>query len=215
MKKDAGFTLIEIIVTLILLGIMGAIAGILIARGAQGYFMARETNVLSQKAQLAMDRMILEFEDISAIAAVSSTSVCYTLTYYDKATDTTLPDVYRCIGLVGSQIKIVDEALNGTTLPTATTGYVLVDNVSAFQLNFYSNTDAFTGTFTGNGTWTPPGSPVAYNIGDLAAIKITLTLNRTDSAGATYTCSTLYDVRRNGVYGRVGRDDMPINWNLE
>ena len=211
MKKDAGFTLIEIIVTLILLGIMGTILGIMISRGAQGYFMAKETNVLSQKAQLAMDRMILEFEDISAITAVSSTSICYTLTYYNTPTDSTI-DVYRCIGLVGSQIKIVDEVLNGTTLPTAATGSVLIDNVSAFQLNFYSITDAFTGTFTGNGTWAPPAD---FTIGSLASISIVLTLNRTDSAGATYKCSTLYDVRRNGVYGRVGRDDMPINWNLE
>ncbi len=199
MKKDAGFTLIEIIVTMVLLGIMGAIAGMLIAKAAQGYIAAKANNELSQKAQLALDRMILEFEDISAISTVSETdpdSICYTLRYYDVLTDLTT-DVPRCIGRVGNQIKIV----NGTVPPAAGTGSVLIDNVNAFQLDFYSLTDAF----TGSGTWLP-ANPIA----NLASIKLDLTLNRTDPAGGTYTCSTLYDVRRNG---RIGRDDMPINWN--
>jgi prepilin-type N-terminal cleavage/methylation domain-containing protein len=193
MKKDAGFTLIEIIVTLIVLGIMGAFAGMMIARGAQGYIMAKATNELAQKAQLALNRMILEFEDISAISSANSSSVCYTLRYYDVNTETT-NDINRCVGLDGSQIKI------GTTVAT---GSALVDNVNAFQLNFYSVTDAF----TGSGTWVP-ANPIA----NLASIKIVLTLNRTDVAGGTYTCSTLYDVRRNGI---IGRYDEPLNWNRE
>ncbi len=199
MKKEAGFTLIEIIVTLILLGIMGAIAGMLIAKGAQGYITAKATNELSQKTQLVLDRMILEFEDISAISAVSEVDpdyICYTLTYYDVPTDSTI-DVNRCIGRVGSQIKIV----NGAVPPNAGTGSVLIDNVNAFQLDFYSITDAF----TGGGTWVP-----ANSMANLASISINLSLDRTDPTGGTYTCSTLYDVRRNG---RIGRDDMPINWN--
>jgi len=198
MKKDAGFTLIEIIVTLVLLGIMAAIAGMLIAQGARGYITANENNKLSQKAQLALDRMILEFEDISAISAVtesSSSSICYTLTYYDVNTGGTT-DVSRCIGRVGNEIKIVD----GTAPPTAGTGSVIIDNVNAFQLDFYRFTDPFTGT----GTWAPT------NILNLASIRINLTLNITDVAGGTYTCSTLYNVRRNGI---IGRYDEPLNWN--
>jgi prepilin-type N-terminal cleavage/methylation domain-containing protein len=205
MKKDAGFTLIEIIITLVLLGIMGALAGMLIARGAQGYIMSKATNELSQKAQLALDRMILEFEDISAMSAVQEadpSSICYTSTYYNMPTNST-NDVYRCIGRVGSQIKIINELVNGTTLPTPATGSVLVDNVNAFQLDFYSIDDAF----TANGTWTLPAN---HSISDLASIKIDLTLNRTDLAGGTYTCSTVCNVRRNG---RIGRDDEPLNWN--
>jgi prepilin-type N-terminal cleavage/methylation domain-containing protein len=200
MKKDAGFTLIEIIVTMILLGIMGAIAGMMIAKAAQGYITANANNELTQKAQLALDRMILEFEDISAISALSEADpdyICYTLRYYDVITDLTT-DVPRCIGRVGSQIKIV----NGAVPPTAATGSVLIDNVNAFQLDFYSINDAF----TGGGTWV-----IANPIANLASIKIDLTLNRTDLTGGTYTCSTLYNVRRNG---RIGRDDEPLNWNL-
>jgi prepilin-type N-terminal cleavage/methylation domain-containing protein len=202
MKKDAGFTLIEIIVTLILLGIMGTLAGMLIAKGAQGYITAKATNELSQKAQLALDRMILEFEDISAISAANNASICYTLTYYDAVADSTT-DVPRCLGLVGNQIKIVD----GAVAPDAGTGSVLIDNVNAFQLNFYSITDAFTGA-AWSGTWTLAADPTIAN---LASISINLTLNRTDSTGGTYACFTLFNVRRNG---RVGRDDEPLNWNI-
>lgn len=202
MKKDAGFTLIEIIVTLILLGIMGTLAGMLIAKGAQGYITAKATNELSQKAQLALDRMILEFEDISAISAANNASICYTLTYYDAVADSTT-DVPRCLGLVGNQIKIVD----GAVAPDAGTGSVLIDNVNAFQLNFYSINDAFTGG-AWSGTWTLAADPTIAN---LASISINLTLNRTDSTGGTYACFTLFNVRRNG---RVGRDDEPLNWNI-
>ena len=200
MKKDAGFTLIEVIVTLTLMGIMAAILGLMIARGAQGYNAAKANNELSQKAQLALDRMILEFEDIYYISTVSessSSSICYSLRYYDVLTALTT-DVDRCIGRVGSQIKIVA----GTTPPAAGTGSVLIDNVNAFQLDFYSVTDAF----TGGGTWAPT------NISNLASIRIVLTLNKTDVAGGTYTCSTLYDVRRNGI---IGRYDEPRKWNRE
>ncbi len=171
MKKNAGFTMIEIIVTVILLGIMAAVGSILIAQGAKGYIRAKANDELSQKVQLALDRMILEFEDISAISAVSTTdpdSICYTITYYDVSSGNTT-DVSRCMGRVGSQIKI----LNGTALPTATTGSVMIDSVNAFQLNFYTMSDAF----TGNGTWAPT------NVSNLASIKITLTLNRTDVTG--------------------------------
>ncbi|MRR17861.1 MAG: type II secretion system protein [Deltaproteobacteria bacterium] len=199
MKKDAGFTLIEIIVTLVILGMMGAIAGMLIAQGAQGYVTAKANNALSHKTQLALDRMILEFEDISAISAITesdSSSICYTLRYYDGAADNTI-DVNRCIGRVGSQIKIVD----GATPPTAGTGSVLIDNVNVFRLDLYS----FADSFTGSGTWTP-----ADLISSLASIRADLILNRTDGSGGTLTFSTLFDVRRNG---KIGWGDMPLNWN--
>ncbi|MGD0021426.1 MAG: type II secretion system protein [Smithellaceae bacterium] len=203
MKKNAGFTLIEIIVTVILLGIMAAVGSMLIAQGAKGYIRAKANDELSQKVQLALDRMILEFEDISAISTLSEADpdyICYTSTYYNASTGNTT-NVSRCIGRVGSQIKI----LNGTTPPAAGTGSALIDNVNSFQLDFYS----FTDPFTGSGTWSTV-SPIA----NLASIKITLTLNRTDVTGGTYTCSTVYNVRRNN--SRVGRDYYePLNWNQD
>lgn len=199
MKKDAGFTLIEIVVTLILLGIMGAIAGMLITQGAQGYVTARTNNMLSQKAQLALDRMILEFEDISDISAATesdTSSICYTLRYYDGVADSTL-DVNRCLGRVGNQIKIV----NGAAPPTANTGSVLIDNVNVFRLDLYS----FSDSFTGNGTWSQ-----ADPISSLASIRADLVLNRTDGSGGSQTFSTLINVRRNG---KIGWGDMPLNWS--
>ena len=199
MKKDAGFTLVEIVVTMILLGIMGAIAGMLISQGAQGYVTTKTNNTLSQKTQLALDRMVLEFEDISAISAVTesdTSSICYTLRYYDGVADNTI-DVNRCIGRVGSQIKIVD----GAAPPTAGTGSVLIDNVNAFRLDLYS----FSDSFTGSGTWTQ-----ADPISTLASIRADLILNRTDGSGGTQTFSTLYNVRRNG---KIRWGDMPLNWN--
>lgn len=192
MKKETGFTLIEVVVTLVLLGIMAAIGAMMIVQAAQSYIMTKTSSELSQKAQLAADRMILEFEDISAISSASASAVCYTLRHYDAATGAT-SDVNRCVGQDGSQIKI------GTTVAT---GSALADNVSTLQLNYYRIDDSL----AGNGTWAA-ASPVS----DLQTIKISVTLNRTDIVGGTYTCTTFFNVRRNK---RVGRDDMPLNWNL-
>ncbi|MFH7320807.1 type II secretion system protein [Desulfurivibrio sp. D14AmB] len=62
MRKN-GFTLIEVIAVLVLLGLLFAMAGGGIAAGARGYLLARENSVLSQKAQLALSRMAREFQD--------------------------------------------------------------------------------------------------------------------------------------------------------
>ena len=56
MRKDAGFTLIEVVLSLIIVGMMAAIAGMGIVTGTKGYVMARENAHIAQKAQLAMAR---------------------------------------------------------------------------------------------------------------------------------------------------------------
>ena len=67
MKKEAGFTLIEIIMVLILTGMLVAAAGIGIMRGIDGYILSKESSHLSQKAQLAMERMRREMVQIRGI----------------------------------------------------------------------------------------------------------------------------------------------------
>ncbi len=60
MKRDRGFTLIEVIVVLVLVGLLAAMAGFGITTGVRGYLMAAENADITQKAQLAMTRLSRE-----------------------------------------------------------------------------------------------------------------------------------------------------------
>jgi prepilin-type N-terminal cleavage/methylation domain-containing protein len=79
MRKEAGFTLIEMIVSLILVGIMASVAGMGIVAGVQGYLFAKDNAAVSGKAQLAMSRLnrtFMEVLDITTVGA-SPTRVTY------------------------------------------------------------------------------------------------------------------------------------------
>ena len=60
-----GFTLVEIIVALLLLGIVAIFGGQLLTTAIQGYIQARSTDEVAQKAQVALQRMVIEFSYIA------------------------------------------------------------------------------------------------------------------------------------------------------
>ena len=55
--SNRGFTLIEVIVTMILVGIMAAVAGMGIVSATRAFIFAKEAAEISQKSQLAMNRI--------------------------------------------------------------------------------------------------------------------------------------------------------------
>lgn len=77
MKKEnrqKGFTLIEMIVSLVLVGILSAFAGMGIVAGVQGYLFAKESAAVNEKAQLALmriNRELLECYDCDGTATTS------------------------------------------------------------------------------------------------------------------------------------------------
>jgi prepilin-type N-terminal cleavage/methylation domain-containing protein len=122
-KDERGFTLIEIIVSLVLVGITAAMAGMWIVAVTNGYIFAKKNMDTTQKAQLAMTRLVKEFKAISAVTAATASSITYT------RADVSSGSVSSNVALSGSQVH-----LNGNTL---------TDNVSAFTLNYCANvTDA-------------------------------------------------------------------------
>jgi prepilin-type N-terminal cleavage/methylation domain-containing protein len=171
MKKNGGFTLLEVIVVLVLVGIISVVGGMGIVRGVQGYIFARDNSAMTQKAQLALSRMSREMMEISGgvtTATALGTSIAFTSPRGD-----------RKIGLDGSSIKVAE----GATALTA--GDILVDNVysGGFTLT-YSNSD---GTM-----W------AGADIKLLARIDIVLRLARQDVSGGYLEFTTTVNPRNTG-----------------
>jgi len=81
LSDQKAFTLIEVIVSLLLVGIMAAVAGLGIVQIAQGYLFAKQNSETVQKAQVAMTRIVKELSaatSISTITLPTATSITYT-----------------------------------------------------------------------------------------------------------------------------------------
>lgn len=78
-KPQKGFTLVELIVTLVLVGIIGTFATLFMYTGLNGYLRAKDTSEGALKAQIALDRISLELKDINDISDYNSdTNIDYT-----------------------------------------------------------------------------------------------------------------------------------------
>lgn len=162
--SQAGFTLIEIIVSLILVGILAAMGGTVIVQVINGYMAVRENTTMTQKSQLAMSRIAREVIEMINIPS--------------DATATLLPinniNGNRTIGLDQGAIKI---AFGADTLAN---GDILIDNVSAFSLTYYSRNPSSGAVVTAS-TW-----PSTNDITTLTSIDINLQLNRADGGVLTF-----------------------------
>jgi prepilin-type N-terminal cleavage/methylation domain-containing protein len=66
-KHQRGFTLVELIVTLVLVGIIGTFTTLFMYTGLNGYLRAKDTSEGALKAQIALDRISLELRDINLV----------------------------------------------------------------------------------------------------------------------------------------------------
>ena len=74
-KREAGFTLIEIIVTLVLVGILSVFAGLFLTSFLNSYFLVKNNSDTAMKAQMAMDRISAELRDVSAVSVLTNNSL--------------------------------------------------------------------------------------------------------------------------------------------
>jgi type II secretory pathway pseudopilin PulG len=120
MEKESGFTLIEIIASLVLVGFMTVFAGTGIVTFTKGYLFAKENAHMAQKANLAMARITRELQELLNVTSASNTDVTIKTTSGE-----------RTIGLDDGSIKIAEL---GTELAD---GDILVDDVAGFTLSYY------------------------------------------------------------------------------
>lgn len=173
MKKETGFTLIEVIVVLVLVGILAVAAGVGIVRGVEGYLLVQSNTETTQKAQLALSRMASELRELSAI---NSTSTVTTVEF-------STPAGIRKIGLDGTTIKW---AAGDTAL---TSGDILTNGVYGFVVTYYDNSSP------------PVARSASYftNPKQLTRIDLELRLNRPDVTSGYLEFTTSVVPRNTGV----------------
>ncbi|WP_457570738.1 PulJ/GspJ family protein [Desulfovulcanus sp.] len=77
MNKEHGFTLLEVVISLVLLGILTVFAGMAISTGVKAYIFARENAALVQKIQLAMTRISRELLEMSTVVYADGDKITF------------------------------------------------------------------------------------------------------------------------------------------
>lgn len=158
-KNTQGFTLIEILVTLMLVGIITVFAGMGIVRVIQGFLFTKENATTVQKGQMVMTRLIKEFTVIKNIDEVSDADFMEFKAQKWFVGETESDEVIGKIELTSGNLVLT---LDGKPL-------TLTDQVSAFDLEYYDADYA-------------QCAPTSARI-----IRITLTLEGADGVNSVFT----------------------------
>jgi len=178
MNRESGFTLIEVIVSLVLVGMMAAIAGMGIVTGTKGYVLAKENSHMAQKAQIAMARIQRELMELTDIAATQNEPA---FIVYDNTSGR------HAIARDDTTVKMYFNLGSGAMSPPMDAGDILVDNVNNFTLSYFQGTNVWGG----------------LDIQRLSTIKADLALDRSDGSGNTVTFTTTVNPRNTNNYGGV------------
>jgi prepilin-type N-terminal cleavage/methylation domain-containing protein len=68
LRPHAGFVLIELVTTLVLVGVIGAFAGFFLWSGINGYLASKRNSETALAAQVALDRISYELRHIASLS---------------------------------------------------------------------------------------------------------------------------------------------------
>ena len=196
MRNKAGFTLIEIMVSLVLVGLIASVAGTSVLMGLRGYINTRENDVITQKAQLAMNRINREFIELSNVKDDKEGCIIYESPYGWRAIKMVEMDGYKTIKL----FFIPASVISCDSLPA---GDTLVDGVDSFAIRYNPNP---TGTTS---LWSK-----GEDIRNLYALSIQMALNRPETGGTVSFSSTVSPRNNNNAGGSAvpTTDNMPPDY---
>jgi prepilin-type N-terminal cleavage/methylation domain-containing protein len=184
---DSGFTLVEVIVSTLLLGFVALGAILFLFSGVSGYIFSQQASAISQKANLALARLTKELSgEMIEIESIASGSAKYV---YQYNTDDH-PEKKRYIALVGAGTRKEVKIAVGDDPPTPEdidVEGVLIDQVSAFTLAFKKCDDS---------AWI-----VGDDMDDLCKIELTLELfiNSYDNDTVSFTTTVSPSIRKDVI----------------
>lgn len=167
-RSNRGFTLIEIIVTLLLVGIMAAVAGAGIVAATRAFIFAKEAAEISQKNQLAMNRITKSIQNWLPVPAPVTAPHSLTVTRNDVLSGGIVTETYSYSG-------------NTLSLTTGITTDVLCEGLTAFNIEYLrsDNADVIGGTAK-ESFWVP-----TMPLSDLNLVRVTMTQAGQSGANAS------------------------------
>ncbi len=127
MKNKHGFSLVEIICVLVILGLLGAFASVGYVRFIRLYSSIKDVDVAIQQGQIAMNRLFTEVTTIDKTA----TAKPFVL---DNSTTTTYSTPYKFTSLDGSTGVDNIVSYDSSTKVLSLNGVPLCENISAFLM---------------------------------------------------------------------------------
>ena len=182
-RKNKGFTLIEIIVSLIIVSIMATVAGLGVVQIAKTFVFAKDSMALAQQSQLAMTRLRISLQNLISISAAGDE----TITIKRRSPDGTL--IEEIFTLSGNTLQVKSSDYDGYN-----NFYALADNVSSFSLSYINNLD---------NAWS-----TSDRINDLARIGISMSLSASEATSMTFV-DEVYPANISVPAGFKGIPEMP------
>ena len=127
MKNEHGFTLVEIICVLVILGLLGAFASIGYVRFIRLYSSIKDVDVAIQQGQIAMNRLFTEVTTIDKTATIKPFVL-------DNDSATTYSTPYKFTSLDGSTGVDNIVSYDSSAKVLSLNGVPLCENVSAFLM---------------------------------------------------------------------------------
>jgi len=120
----SGFILIELVVTLILIGVIGTFTSLFLYTGVTGFITSKKISETALKTQIAMDRIGIELRNMVQdttipVPVFASNSIRY------KTDKTEMP---------GTREVSFDSSSNRLSLRVNGTSYLLLDGVQSFTV---------------------------------------------------------------------------------
>lgn len=119
--ENNGFTFIEVIVSLLLVGMISVFAGTGISMVINGHSLAMKNAEITHKGQFAMTRLIREFTFISSVSSGTATSISYSSYKQEILNSHTISHVGDMLFLDGNPLS---------------------DNVAGFEIGYYDSYDS-------------------------------------------------------------------------